>query len=284
MKRQKSRHIALLTSIPVLLAASVLALTGCKPKNHEPVDLSSIHTTAAQETMVSTTAARPEPATTAPAAPETSAAIAQMAYELKTFTPEAHDTVSISYPVLSGMSDSAKQESVNKLLLENACAFYESMLPTLEGSVTMEIDCRIASLDRNRVTAVYTGSCMAEKAAYPVNVFFTNTIDLQQVKSLGINDYSDAYTMAGYLMSEDVQFYQADADMTESLLAYRADQSVEAFTKLLNQADFPLKASAAEGSFPESFSYMEDSVLYFSIPVPHALGDYAIVSYPIDGK
>ena len=58
--------------------------------------------------------------------------------------------------------------------------------------------------------------------SYPINVFYTNTVDLQQVKSLGINDYSDAYTMAGYLMSEDVEFYQVSEGLKNSLLAHRA--------------------------------------------------------------
>ena len=34
----------------------------------------------------------------------------------------------------------------------------------------------------------------------------------------------------------------------------------------------------------ESFSYTHEGVLYFSIPVPHALGDYAIVTFNMDGK
>ena len=85
-------------------------------------------------------------------------------------------------------------------------------------------------------------------------------------------------------MSDDVQFYQVNDSLKSSLLEYRATQTVEDFTDLLNQADFPLKSSDGTADFPESFSYLNQSTLYFSIPVPHALGDYAIVSFPMDGK
>ena len=181
------------------------------------------------------------------------------------------------------MNDSGKQEQVNKLLMENASALYTCLAAdgTLES---MDIKCKVEALDRNRATVVYTGSYKLKDDPYPVSVFFTNTVDLQQVKSLGINDYSDAYTMAGYLMSDDVQFYQVNDSLKSSLLEYRATQTVEDFTDLLNQADFPLKSSDGTADFPESFSYLNQSTLYFSIPVPHALGDYAIVSFPMDGK
>ena len=51
-------------SILLLLAASVFLLNGCK-KKHEQVDLSSIHTTAARETMAPSTASEEETTTEA---------------------------------------------------------------------------------------------------------------------------------------------------------------------------------------------------------------------------
>ena len=37
-------------------------------------------------------------------------------------------------------------------------------------------------------------------------------------------------------------------------------------------------------SFPESFCYSHEVFLYFSIPYPHALEDYAIITFTLDGK
>ena len=105
--------------------------------------------------------------------------------------------------------------------------------------------------------------------------------------------------MAGYLMSDDVRFVSAEPEsvsslwdihfvaaepkLTSALWDYRSSQSIDYFTDLLNKADFPFK-NEDTSIFPESFSYLSNSTLYFSIPVPHALGDYAIVAYPMDGK
>lgn len=269
-------------SILLLLAASVFLLNGCK-KKHEQVDLSSIHTTAARETMAPSTAPEEETTTEAESeeTPKASSDTSQISSKTLSYQPQ--DNVSIAYPEIANMNDSGKQEQVNKLLMENASALYTCLAAdgTLES---MDIKCKVEALDRNRATVVYTGSYKLKDGPYPVSVFFTNTVDLQQVKSLGINDYSDAYTMAGYLMSDDVQFYQVNDSLKSSLLEYRATQTVEDFTDLLNQADFPLKSSDGTADFPESFSYLNQSTLYFSIPVPHALGDYAIVSFPMDGK
>ena len=82
---------------------------------------------------------------------------------------------------------------------------------------------------------------MSNGAAYPVSVFYTNTVDLNQVRNLGLSDYTDGYTMAGYVL-----------------------------------ADFPL---ASDTVWPESFSYENHGTICFSVPVPHALGDYVIVAF-----
>lgn len=81
----------------------------------------------------------------------------------------------------------------------------------------------------------------------------------------------------------DIHFVAAEPKLTSALWDYRSSQSIDYFTDLLNKADFPFK-NEDTSIFPESFSYLSNSTLYFSIPVPHALGDYAIVAYPMDGK
>ena len=37
-------------------------------------------------------------------------------------------------------------------------------------------------------------------------------------------------------------------------------------------------------TWPDSFSYESEGDLYFSVPVPHALGDYVIVEYDVTTK
>ena len=86
--------------------------------------------------------------------------------------------------------------------------------------------------------------------------------------------------MAGYVMSDDCQFQGLTAEQEQAVKEYKAEQSVSAYQKIFQNADFPLKGD----SFPESFSYEVRGEIYLSIPVPHALGDYAIVVFTPETK
>lgn len=273
------KHRYLLT---ILILTTSAAVCGCTRK-HEAVDLSGIHTSAARETMAaSTVAATSAPAETSEASQDTSpGSQANVSAGIETYRDDSKGSVSIQYPVVSNLSDSQTQQKVNALLLANATAIVDTAGDDMP--ITLDITCDVVSVDRNRITAVYKGTCQTDEGPYPVNVFYTNTVDLKKAESLGFNDYSDAYTMAGYVMSDDVQFFRAGSDLTRTLLAHRASMSVEAYTAMFEKADFPLSTDE-EAGFPESFSYTHEGVLYFSIPVPHALGDYAIVTFNMDGK
>ena len=271
------------TLLLFLLVTSVIMTGGCRKKSQEKMDLTSTHTTAAETMAPETTAAETEsskkPEETTKTA-DVSASVSGSA-KIETYHPKDFPAGSIAYPVVAHMKDETKQNQVNDLLYQNAISICDAL--DLKNMDYLTIDCKVVSLDTSRITVVYQGEYYVKQGAYPVQTFYTNTVDLNQVKSLGINDYSDAYTMAGYLMSDDVRFVAAEPKLTSALWDYRSSQSIDYFTDLLNKADFPSK-NEDTSIFPESFSYLSNSTLYFSIPVPHALGDYAIVAYPMDGK
>lgn len=271
--------------LPSLLFAAAMAMSGCTGR-HKEVDLSGIHTSAARETMAAATVSAtmaPETSTVheSPGSNAPGASSANVSAALETYRDDSRGSISIQYPVVSNLSDAQAQKKVNELLFANATAIADAMAG--ESPITLDVACRVVSADRSRLTAVYKGSLKAGGDADPVNVFYANTVDLKQVKSLGFNDYSDAYTMAGYVMSDDVEFCQAGSVLTQSLLSHRSTMSVEEYTQIFDQADFPLSADK-DAPFPQSFSYTHEGVLYFSIPVPHDLGDYAIVAFNMDGK
>lgn len=270
--------------IPILLISTICLTTGCKSKKYNEVDLSSTHTTAATtEAIKETLAPTIEPTTEEPttAASPKEGTTVNVSAKVETYKSEGDSKFTIQYPVVSNMADASKQTAVNQLLKTNATAI-EAHLKKLDSKVTADIKCKVVSVDRRRLTAVYTGSYTTDGGAYPISMFYTNTIDLSEAKSLGFNDYADGYTMAGYVMSNDCEFYNVSGDLKQALLDYRATQSLEFYTELFNAADFPL--DGASTAFPESFSYVDQSILYFSIPVPHALGDYALIKFPLDGK
>lgn len=238
----------------------------------EKADLSSIHTEAATEPVKETMA--PEPSTEAPTqstetAPE---AASNITASIETYTS---GKISIQYPAVQEMEDTAKQDQINQLLKDNALSVIKANgLDDSKDSLTVK--CKVISADRKRLTAAYTGTLTAENAAHPVDLFYSNTVNLTQVQNIGLSDYTDAYTMAGYVLSDDVEFSGISADVEAQVLEFRNTLDIDTLTAIFDSADFPL---ASEEIWPESFSYEKQGTIYFSMPVPHAMGDYVIVSF-----
>ena len=103
------------------------------------------------------------------------------------------------------MDDTSKKDKINELLKANALSFIKAN-DIDEANDTLDIKCKVISVDRKRLTATYTGTLSAKGAAHPVNLFYSNTVNLLQAQNLGLDDFTDAYTMAGYVLSDDVKF------------------------------------------------------------------------------
>ena len=282
------------TVLLVLSLSCVLALGGCGKKNKDKTDLTSSHTTASTETMAPTTAA---PETTngssekeTPKESETEKVSKQDGTSASSVTSSIHTytsgKVSIEYPVIANLSQASVQEKVNKLLNEHALEILDAY--SVDNTKdTLTVKCSVKNADRKRITAVYTGSYTADGAAYPLNLFYTNTIDTALGEDMELTDYADPYTLAGYVLSDDCQFYQADSTVEKELRALKNKTDIDTYTGMFRHADFPYKAqeeNKKEGKFPEVFSYEEQGTIYVSIPVPHDLGDYALIKYTPDTK
>lgn len=269
-----------ITILGAVTLASALLITGCK-KSPEKIDLSSTHTTEA-ETMaattkapVETTVAATEPVGTTAAEPEPSSGSKNISTKINTYSS---GKVSIAYPSVVNLPDAEKTAALDALLKKNALSVLDAW-DIEEAEDSLSISCQVLSADRNRITAVYTGTYTVKGAAYPTNVMYSNTVDVANVSDIGFDHFADPYTMAGYVLSGDCTFYQASESQKAQLMNVKNETSLEAYTQMFTNADFPLA-----GDFPESFSYENQGVIYFSIPVPHALGDYAIVMFAPDSK
>jgi len=273
-------------AITLLASAAVLMASCGKKKTTIEV------TTPAAETSAP---ARPEPK----AVPETTAVVTEapteaanpVSIKLKTsIATYQKDGVSISYPVVSGMDDTSLQDRLNAHLKENALSILEnypdSKEPLDQEKDTLEIKCSVVSADMNRVTAVYEGTYMMDKAAHPNNLFYTNTVDTKTLKDVSLNDAADPYSMAAYALAEDVVLRNADPEIEKAYREWQPDMTIDQYKQCLEKADFPLK-KGSDGktvTWPDSFSYESEGALFFSIPVPHALGDYVIVEYDMTTK
>ena len=261
-----------------LISFSALILCSCKTKQPQEIDLSSIHTTAAptQESEKPETKPEVKETTTAAASDKDSSSKAGVSASLGTYQS---GNVSIEYPVVSHMDDSELEKSVNEQLKENALAVIKGY-DVKEDSDTLKVQCKVITADRKGITVTYTGSFNAKGAAHPVNLFYTNTISLNNGANVGLADYGDAETLAAYVQSDDCQFYGISSDVESAAREYLGKQKSADLQSIFEKADFPLNGS----SFPESFSYEKQGVIYVSVPVPHAVGDYVLVKFTPETK
>lgn len=272
-----------------LTAAALIALclaSGCGKKK-EKIDLTNTQAAPSQaETMAKETAA-PEKEVTIEknTAEEQSPAKGTLADKIPTQT-YANGSVSVKYPEVIQVDDSALASQINETLKTHALAVLKAY-EINEDTDTVDISYRPVSADRNRFSVVYTGTINKKGAAYPINVFYTDTIDLKSGKSLSLKDYADPYTLAGYVLSNDCFFVSESggltADHLAALMNSRTGLTIDQYTKMFKGADFP-GYDAKNGSLPETFSYEDSDSIIFSIPVPHALGDYALISFTPEGK
>ncbi len=251
----------------VVLAGSILAVACSARETPDMIDLSTIYTSAAEETEAESSSQ--DDGTTAAADSNAQ----NISYEIVTYTDG--DSISIAYPVISGMADSSVQESVNRQLKDNALSILTAW-DAESGGCTISIECEVPALTQKKITVLYTGYASQESAAYPVNQFYTNTIDLSSCEDLGLSDFADPYTMAGYVLSDDVEFDGISADTLSAVLEERSLHDIDYYTEMFEEADFPFDAAS---SWPSTFSYEQEGEIYFSIPVPHSLGDYVLVKY-----
>ena len=257
----------------VLAVLCVLALGGCKKR--EPVDLSSLHTTAAveKETMGDT-----EEDTTAP---ETESA-AESGSSVKTsIEEETSGSAVIEYPVVSNMADQEKQDQVNALLKANAMAAASAYT----GDV--EIQANVESVNLKRITVTYRGT--QKESGKTKRIFFSNTVDLENAANVGLSDLTDAYTLAGYIASGDYTLTDVSGDEA----AIRSElngsgRTTDYYYKLLQKADFTGSyADASEDAtaeWPQVFSYEKEGVVYASLPVSAQYGDYVLIHYSPSNK
>ncbi|MEQ2562195.1 hypothetical protein WMO41_03245 [Ventrimonas sp. CLA-AP-H27] len=269
-----------------LLALSTACLaTGCK-KKHDKIDLSgsqasegTVQTAPASATIAETESSSNitiEPGIENAQSQGTSAGGSAAALSLSVQTDTYQNgNISIQYPVIS---DHSVKAGINEYLKENALAILKAW-EIDEARDTMNITCKILSATKNRITVRYDGSVMTDGGMHPTAVFYTNTVNLSSGSDIGLSYLADPATLASYVLSDDCTFPEADAETIAAAKTFLKEENPAYYTGLFQNADFPY-----QGTFPESFSYEYEGSVYFSLPVPHALGDYILAAYTPENK
>ncbi|MDK2964888.1 MULTISPECIES: DUF4163 domain-containing protein [Lacrimispora] len=266
----------------LLIAALLSALTlyGCSHRNYVKPDLSGIQTTgsSAAENLTTTAIEVNNEPESSSLSTDTKSGIATAVYIFK------NDKVTIEYPVLTQLEDESKLEAVNALLKNNALEIINAYsIDPAKDSLTVSAD--IISADRNRVSVVYTGMLSVDGAAHPTNLYYTSVVDLKTLQNIRLSDYVDPKLLAQYVLSDQCKFYQTSAELTSVLMDARTSMDSGTYTSIFQDADFSSGQSQKENSvFPESFSYEDKGTIIVSIPLPHALGDFALIEYTPETK
>lgn len=266
-----------ITLFAIITMMAAVSMTGCKKK--EVVDLTGIHTTPAAtmaETLAPTTAAI---VLETEASKETEGADAAEVINVRSkIATEKNGKVTIEYPILSNLRNANTETKVNEIFktyIDQVLDWYE--IDPEADNVTLA--CDVLSLDRNKGIFSFEGSMKKDGAAYPVELFHTLTIDLNKGVIEGLSDYADPYTMAGYIISDDCIITKSISD--KDVKEYFSSLEIKDLWETLKNCDFN---SQSGDSFPQAFSYELQGVIYIAVPLPHALGDYAIVEFHPETK
>lgn len=281
----KPKKIKYTITVALLALSTACLATGCK-KKHDKIDLSDSQTaeSTVQTAPVATTAAETEGSSNITIEPGIENAQSQgtseggsaTAFSLSVQTDTYQNgNISIQYPVIS---DSSVKASINDHLKENALSILKAW-EIDEAKDTMNVTCKVLSATKNRVTVRYEGSYMPDGGAHPSTVFYTNTVNLSSGSDIGLSYLADPATLASYVLSDNCTFPEADAETVAAAKTFLKEEKPSYYTTLFQNADF-----SSCGTFPDCFSYEYEGSIYFSLPVPHALGDYILAVYTPENK
>ena len=263
---------------------AALSITACK--KHEAVDISGIHTSAA-ETMAETTSnetkADPAADNSKSDSSKTDASKAGSS-EVETqkdskIATEKTGKVSIEYPILSNLRDASMTQAVNELLKKEATSIITAWeLDTEKDEVS--INCDLVSLDKNKAVFTFHGMVNVAETAHPSNVRYAVSVNLNTGSPIGLTAYADADSIAEYLSSDDIVVVEP-ADIAAEVKDSIKSSGKDLWQTVFAECDF---TSVKDGTFPQAFSYEKDGDIYLIVPVSHAAGDYALVKYSPETK
>ncbi len=147
----------------------------------------------------------------------------------------------------------------------------------------------VVSADADRVVVVYRGEMQRSGDAAPVKLFYTNTVAVKTLKDLGLRDAVDADSMVNYALGDAFELDNAGESEVNAYKAWVQSTGKEALQKSLEEklaaSDFPLKKGEnGKLQWPESFSYVKDGEIYFSISVPQDMGNVVVMKYDMVTK
>ncbi|MGP1908052.1 hypothetical protein ACTSEZ_07755 [Metabacillus sp. JX24] len=179
-----------------------------------------------------------------------------------------HNQIAISYPQLSGIEDSSKQEKLNKNIKTDALTvlhYYPDGAMT--DGLTLDIKHTIKRMDRELLSIQYDGLANVSGTAHPSHHFYTSTYlltDGSRVKLKQLVTLNEAF-------AETLK--KKSKALSPALQGYLEELSNQDLLSKLQTAD--QLESIGENDQSDVFSYWTEDSLGISIGVSHSQGDHA---------
>lgn len=186
--------------------------------------------------------------------------------------------ININYPQISGLSNVPTQNSVNRLLMEEALKITENYHSDDDG-VSMDVDFVIKQKSERLISVQYIGDVYVENSPHPTNLFYTTTIDLKNGTKIRLGDLVKIDTElvkkfrdGRYIPNGELNLDQEGA-LTELKEGFTDEELIDMFVA----ADNIYKSNSSH-----TFIYFTENSMGISIGTPHVVGDHMEIEIPYE--
>lgn len=179
----------------------------------------------------------------------------------------SEDGIKLVYPQLTNARDAAKADTINKAIQRDIRLYLENLKSAAaeSGKLSLDLEYKMTGYPGKTISIAYTGLSNISGALYPVHVYHTQNIDLENCDYLPLNTVfkTDGFFIerlkAGMYApySDDLDLEAEGVDIQDQLDQLYSDEDL---IKFLNN---------------ENTNYLlTDQGVIVSVEVPHVLGDH----------
>lgn len=186
------------------------------------------------------------------------------------------ENIFISYPVFS-FKENECVGSLNQQIQEDALRILEYFDVNIESD-TLDITYEIADITKDWISIVYCGSYSRADADDTTAVKYTSNLSLADGTHLRVAQMEPVEVLVQKIAKGAYRIIEEEEERKAVIQNRVAEMDIEELVRVLEAADFGMESYEA---YPEWFSFWStiegETQISLVIPVPHALGDYAVL-------
>lgn len=180
----------------------------------------------------------------------------------------SNGTVTIRYPQIIGMPDTAAQEKLNKIIAAAALRDKD----VLESGTEYELNYKVTFNRPSVISMYFDGYSYVPGAAYPNQFLYTVTIDTEKQEAMELPQLvsiSEGFVEALFNGKYSSMAYEMTDEHRTAIKDNLTDLGIEFWVIELRKTD--------TGFYGPS-SYLTEDALVISVSVPHVMGDHVEIS------